>query len=97
MLKKIKDFVSTSFFSVFNVPFASASGGNSHLVDRLVKQGIVKSPEVTAVMKAVDRGDFTAYDAYSDRPQSIGFQATISAPHMHAFALVILYFIIGYL
>ena len=92
MLQKLKTFFSTSLFSAFNMPYASVSGGNSHLVDRLTKHGIVKSPEVAAVMKAVDRGDFTAYDAYSDRPQSIGFQATISAPHMHAFALVILSF-----
>lgn len=88
MLQKLKNLFSTSLFSAFSMPYASAVAGNSHLVDRLVKQGIVKSPEVEAVMKAVDRGDFASYDAYSDRPQPIGFQATISAPHMHAFALV---------
>lgn len=34
----------------------------------------------------VDRGHYSPYAAYSDSPQSIGWQATISAPHMHASA-----------
>ncbi|KAH7730042.1 L-isoaspartate [Aphelenchoides avenae] len=38
-------------------------------------------------MKAVDRGDFTQHNPYEDCPQSIGYGATISAPHMHATAL----------
>jgi protein-L-isoaspartate(D-aspartate) O-methyltransferase len=39
-------------------------------------------------MRVVDRGDFTGRsNAYSDRPQGIGYNATISAPHMHGYAL----------
>lgn len=40
-------------------------------------------------MKEVDRGDFVLdkSTAYRDRPQSIEYGATISAPHMHAYAL----------
>lgn len=38
-------------------------------------------------MSRVDRADFTSHEPYEDRPQSIGFKATISAPHMHAAAL----------
>ncbi|CAH8860551.1 unnamed protein product [Trichobilharzia szidati] len=38
-------------------------------------------------MLAVDRGYFTSSNPYEDRPQPIGFAATISAPHMHAYAL----------
>ena len=29
----------------------------------------------------------TSQKAYEDRPQPIGYNATISAPHMHAYAL----------
>ncbi|UJR30218.1 hypothetical protein I4U23_017756 [Adineta vaga] len=40
----------------------------------------------------IDRADFTddKTDAYRDRPQSIGYAVTISAPHMHGFGLEIL-------
>lgn len=33
-------------------------------------------------MRDVDRGDFITSDKYEDAPQSIGYEATISAPHM---------------
>ncbi|KAI9487963.1 protein-L-isoaspartate O-methyltransferase [Zychaea mexicana] len=38
-------------------------------------------------MKAIDRKDYAPRYAYHDEPQSIGFGATISAPHMHGYAL----------
>lgn len=38
-------------------------------------------------MLATDRADFCQNEPYADRPQEIGSNATISAPHMHAFAL----------
>lgn len=38
-------------------------------------------------MLEVDRADFCPNFPYDDCPQSIGSNATISAPHMHAFAL----------
>ncbi|KAI8391359.1 protein-L-isoaspartate O-methyltransferase [Radiomyces spectabilis] len=38
-------------------------------------------------MKAVDRRDYSRQYPYEDSPQSIGYGATISAPHMHAYAL----------
>ncbi|CAH8860545.1 unnamed protein product [Trichobilharzia szidati] len=38
-------------------------------------------------MMSVDRGYFAKSNSYEDRPLSIGFAATISAPHMHAHAL----------
>lgn len=41
-------------------------------------------------MLAVDRGDFCSVAPYADTPQSIGHNATISAPHMHAHALELL-------
>jgi protein-L-isoaspartate(D-aspartate) O-methyltransferase len=39
----------------------------------------------------VDRKYFAPHSPYIDSPQSIGFGATISAPHMHAYALEYLY------
>ena len=62
---------------------------NQNLIDALVEKGIVKSEQVEKAMREVDRGDFVLVSstAYMDRPQSINYGATISAPHMHAYAL----------
>ena len=38
-------------------------------------------------MMKVDRGHFAPHSAYYDSPQPIGYEATISAPHMHAYCL----------
>jgi protein-L-isoaspartate(D-aspartate) O-methyltransferase len=38
-------------------------------------------------MKKVDRKFYAPVGPYEDRPQYIGYGATISAPHMHGFAL----------
>ena len=38
-------------------------------------------------MSTIDRGDFIQTQPYKDCPQKIGFNATISAPHMHCYAL----------
>ena len=67
--------------------------GNDELVDELKAKGVISSLEVEQVMRAVDRRDFVTEDrslyAYVDSPQPIGYNATISAPHMHALALVL--------
>lgn len=60
------------------------------LVDALIRRGVITSDRVAQVMRLVDRGQFVQRhesSAYSDCPQSISFGATISAPHMHAYAL----------
>eukprot|EP00343_Euplotes_focardii_P003231 CAMPEP_0205813122 /NCGR_PEP_ID=MMETSP0205-20121125/17756_1 /ASSEMBLY_ACC=CAM_ASM_000278 /TAXON_ID=36767 /ORGANISM="Euplotes focardii, Strain TN1" /LENGTH=125 /DNA_ID=CAMNT_0053094845 /DNA_START=10 /DNA_END=387 /DNA_ORIENTATION=- len=43
-------------------------------------------------MKSVDRGEYVDFPecAYYDVPQSIGFNATISAPYAHALVLQVL-------
>jgi protein-L-isoaspartate(D-aspartate) O-methyltransferase len=41
-------------------------------------------------MLGVDRSFFAPRDPYADSPQPIGYGATISAPHMHAYALEVL-------
>lgn len=49
--------------------------------------GIIQSDAVRDVMLQVDRGDYCCGDAYVDMPQPLGYNATISAPHMHAYSL----------
>ncbi|XP_072499787.1 protein-L-isoaspartate(D-aspartate) O-methyltransferase isoform X2 [Notamacropus eugenii] len=80
---------------VFQACLAMAwkSGGASHseLIQNLRKNGIIKSEKVFEVMLATDRAHYAKCNPYMDSPQSIGFQATISAPHMHAYALELLF------
>eukprot|EP00921_Rhytidocystis_pertsovi_P022497 GHVQ01035937.1.p1 GENE.GHVQ01035937.1~~GHVQ01035937.1.p1 ORF type:complete len:229 (+),score=20.76 GHVQ01035937.1:200-886(+) len=65
----------------------SSGGTNKQLVKNLRMNKIIKSDDVFNAMSKVDRGHYVTPNPYSDSPQSIGFGATISAPHMHAFAL----------
>ena len=68
---------------------------NKFLIIELIQKEYIKSEKVADVMLEVDRGDFTPQNIYekspqykyANRPISIGFNVTISAPHMHAFAL----------
>lgn len=48
----------------------------------LIENGLIKSKNVEEAMLAVDRGDFIDHSPYMDSPMRIGYQATISAPHM---------------
>lgn len=48
---------------------------------------MIKSERVAEVMLGVDRAEFCQNRPYLDTPSPIGYNATISAPHMHAFAL----------
>lgn len=49
---------------------------------------IIKDPRVESAMLKTDRAFYCPSDTpYVDRPFPIGFEATISAPHMHAHAL----------
>ena len=59
-----------------------------NLLKSLKNSGVLTSNTVYDAMKQVDRADFTssAY-AYADSPQSISYNTTISAPHMHCHAL----------
>ncbi|XP_039179806.1 protein-L-isoaspartate(D-aspartate) O-methyltransferase-like isoform X2 [Crotalus tigris] len=71
---------------------AWTSTGKTHaeLINNLYKNGVIKSQSVYAAMLATDRAHYTNYYPYMDSPQSIGYKATISAPHMHAHALELL-------
>ena len=74
---------------------------NDEMVSKLERAGIITAPVVATAMRATDRALYVPhiekiksktyqYGPYSDAPQSLGFKATISAPHMHAKALDIL-------
>ncbi|KAJ6588525.1 Pcmt1-prov protein [Mycena capillaripes] len=67
---------------------------NRELVQNLMKAKILNSSEahlerISHAMEAVDRAHFVTDKsaAYTDSPQTIGHGATISAPHMHAYAV----------
>ncbi len=68
----------------------SSGESNNDLNDQLKRNGIIKSSRVLAAMNSVDRSFYAPYNPYMDSPQSIGYSATISAPHMHAAALEVL-------
>ncbi|GJS13655.1 pol polyprotein [Tanacetum coccineum] len=54
--------------------------------------GVIQSMKVAEIMETVDRALFVldGSPAYEDSPMQIGFNATISAPHMHATCLQLL-------
>ena len=59
------------------------------LVVKLVKENVIKTSRVAEIMVKVDRKDYyRGSGPYKDRPQEIGYEGRISAPHMHAHALV---------
>lgn len=61
-------------------------------MQHLQNHGIIKSKKVAQVMETIDRGLFVPEDTppYVDSPMRIGYNATISAPHMHATCLELL-------
>ncbi|KAH9006553.1 protein-L-isoaspartate O-methyltransferase [Lactarius hatsudake] len=65
---------------------------NVELVTNLMHHGLITSETVAAAMKSVDRANYVLdkRHPYEDSPQSIGHNATISAPHMHAHAAELL-------
>ncbi|KAK8910335.1 hypothetical protein QC760_001293 [Botrytis cinerea] len=62
---------------------------NAELINNMWNAGLIHSERIREAMISVDRAHYTPSEslAYEDSPQSIGHQATISAPHMHASAL----------
>jgi Protein-L-isoaspartate(D-aspartate) O-methyltransferase (PCMT) len=62
------------------------------LVHKLKREGVIQHDEVLQVMQQVDRANYVAGGGaysypYDDSPQSISCGQTISAPHMHGYAL----------
>jgi protein-L-isoaspartate(D-aspartate) O-methyltransferase len=81
----------------------SAGKNQRELVEQLRKKGIIRTDAVQNIMGVVDRGNYCdlsprfessesdTHLCYSDRALGIGLGQTISAPHMHAYALEELY------
>ena len=68
--------------------FSSINATNKQLIDQLLKEGTIKSSKVYETLLSIDRKHFVPQPPYyNDSPSTIGYGATISAPHMHAFAL----------
>jgi len=78
------------FTTSSNMAWRSHGEDNGSLVQNLFSNSIIKSEEVRDVMLQVDRGSYVKQNAYMDAPQRIGYNITISAPHMHAHALELL-------
>ncbi|XP_020146270.1 protein-L-isoaspartate O-methyltransferase [Aegilops tauschii subsp. strangulata] len=65
---------------------------NNALVEYLKQYGVVRTDKVAEVMETIDRALFVpeGFTPYTDSPMPIGYNATISAPHMHATCLELL-------
>jgi protein-L-isoaspartate(D-aspartate) O-methyltransferase len=59
----------------------------SRFCSHVLEARLIKSERVRDAMTKVDRAHYSPRNPYHDRPQPIGYNATISAPHMHAHAL----------
>lgn len=71
---------------VTTMAWTCSGRSQTELIENLVKTDIIKTLRVKEAMLATDRSiympqSFMEY-SYSDAPQSIGYDQTISAPHM---------------
>ncbi|XP_063803869.1 protein-L-isoaspartate(D-aspartate) O-methyltransferase-like isoform X1 [Pseudophryne corroboree] len=84
--------ITLPFGLLFTRAMAWTSSGKTHidLINNLKKNGVIQSQRVYDVLMATDRAHYIQNFPYMDSPQSIGYKATISAPHMHAHALELL-------
>ncbi|KAF6157519.1 hypothetical protein GIB67_004457 [Kingdonia uniflora] len=82
----------SSFSTMQRLWMRGGINSNKDLVKYLQQWGIFKSKKVGKVMEAVDRKPFVpdGNPPYVDSPIEIGYNATISAPHMHATCLQLL-------
>ena len=67
-----------------------SSNSQQGLVQNMQKWDIIRKDAVFKAMATTDRQFYAPNNPHEDRPQYIGFGATISAPHMHAHALELL-------
>ncbi|KAL5544039.1 hypothetical protein UlMin_007823 [Ulmus minor] len=80
------------FFRMERFLTGSGMSKNKAMVEQLRRYGVISSEKVAEVMEAVDRALFVpdGNPPYYDSPMAIGYNATISAPHMHATCLQLL-------
>ncbi|KAK0411966.1 hypothetical protein QR680_005951 [Steinernema hermaphroditum] len=96
LLNRLKQRIAatTLLSAALTMAWRSHGRTNNELVTALrpdaLGNGVYHSERVRDVMLAVDRADFCHSNPYLDAPQTIGYNATISAPHMHASALELL-------
>ncbi|CAG0916419.1 unnamed protein product [Notodromas monacha] len=79
--------VLTATNSARTMAWRSSGQSNDELVSNLKKNGVIRSEVVERAMRDVDRKHYSAVNPYNDSPQSIGYNVTISAPHMHVAAM----------
>ena len=60
---------------------------NAELLKCLQQQGTLHSSRIRDVLLSVDRANYCPDHPYVDSPQPIGWEQTISAPHMHVMCL----------
>uniref|UniRef100_A0A7I4YXR0 Protein-L-isoaspartate(D-aspartate) O-methyltransferase n=1 Tax=Haemonchus contortus TaxID=6289 RepID=A0A7I4YXR0_HAECO len=87
VFRRLKTRTTEAVFSDSRMAWRSSGRTNEELVQNLERGRLFTSTRVRDAMLAVDRGDFSPRQPYMDQPQGIGWNATISAPHMHAAAL----------
>jgi protein-L-isoaspartate(D-aspartate) O-methyltransferase len=68
-----------------NMSWRCSGTTNQELISNLQRFGRISERVHEAFLK-VDRAHFSPTEPYADAPQRIGYDATISAPHMHASA-----------
>mmetsp|Transcript_49873 Transcript_49873/g.156088 ORF Transcript_49873/g.156088 Transcript_49873/m.156088 type:complete len:225 (-) Transcript_49873:177-851(-) len=67
--------------------WSCSSSSNKGLVSNLENARIFQNSRVREAMLGVDRKHYCPRNPYQDSPQLIGYNVTISAPHMHAMCL----------
>ena len=74
-----------------NAAYKCGAATNAGLVENLCRGKLITDPDVRRALLGVDRKNYCqsagAPRAYEDAPQQIGWNITISAPHMHCRAL----------
>ncbi|XP_024954927.2 protein-L-isoaspartate O-methyltransferase 1 isoform X3 [Citrus sinensis] len=80
------------FFKMERYWSGSGVNKNKAMVEHLQHYGVITSKKVSEVMETIDRACFVpdGTPPYVDSPMAIGYNATISAPHMHATCLQLL-------
>lgn len=73
---------------VYTMAWRCSGSTNAELIANMRNASLITSSRVSDAMSRVDRAHYvpTPRLAYQDSPQTIGYGATISAPHMHAHA-----------
>ncbi|KAL5598311.1 hypothetical protein BROUX41_003630 [Berkeleyomyces rouxiae] len=66
----------------------SSGHSNRELIENMRRNGLITNDEVANVLLQIDRANYAPRAPYNDSPQTLSHGATISAPHMHAIALL---------